>query len=84
MQRALDATTGALDRFDAKLTAVARGISAYGVALAMVKAANMADEVRLLASRMEVAAGSTQLATSALAELQKQDASRGSEPILSV
>lgn len=70
VQRALDATTGALDRFDAKLTAVARGISAYGVALAMVKAANMADEVRLLASRMEVAAGSTQLATSALAELQ--------------
>ena len=70
VQRELGRTTGALDNFSGKLTAVARGIAVYAVALAMVKAANVADEVRLLASRMEVAAGSTQLATSALSELQ--------------
>ncbi len=71
VQRQLDNTSSALDRFDAKLTSIARAIGAYAAALLLVKAANTADDVRLLGSRMEVAAGSADLAASAMQRLQQ-------------
>lgn len=71
VQATLDDTSGALDRFGGKLSAITRAISIYAAALAVVRAANTADDVRLLGARMEVAAGSTQAAATAMAELQR-------------
>lgn len=67
-----NARTGAsFDSLTPKLSTITRAIGVYASALALVKAVRAADEVRLLGSRIEVAAGSAEKGAAALAELQR-------------
>jgi len=70
VDRELQKTSASLDNFSAKLTAVASAIALYAVAMQAVKAAQMADDMRLLAARVQVAAGSIQAGAEALRELE--------------
>lgn len=70
-QRALKATSGSVDQFSAKLNQITSAIKLYAAALAVVKVAQTADSFRLLGSRVEIAAGSVQRGTEAMAELQR-------------
>lgn len=70
VDRALKETSGTLDQFDARLTAVMKGVTALGAALAALKVAKLADEMRLLSARVEVAAGSIELGAEALRDLE--------------
>lgn len=69
-QKALDATAGALNRFDAKLTAITRAVSVYAAALAAIKFAKTADDLRLLQARVDVATGSIEAGAAAMAQLE--------------
>ena len=71
MQRENARTGGSFDALTPKITAVVRAISLYAAALTLIKAVRTADEVRLLGSRIEVAAGSAEKGAAALAELQR-------------
>lgn len=68
--RELDKTTGSLDRFSAKLSGVASAISVLAVAMAALKSAQMADDMRLLGAKVEVAAGSIESGAAAMAALE--------------
>lgn len=68
-EAALKKTTGALDSFNAKLSAVASAISIYAIAMAQIKAVQMADDIRLLSARVEVAAGSFESGSVAMGRL---------------
>lgn len=61
-QRRVDAelkrTAGSLDQFGAKLNIVANAVKVYVAAQALMKVATLADDMRLLAARVQVAAGS--------------------------
>ena len=59
------------DRLGGKLKAVAGAISVYAIALQALNAAKAADDMRLLAARVEVAAGSMQLGAEAMKALQE-------------
>lgn len=70
--QAENARTGSsFDSLTPKLTAITRAISVYASALALVKATRLADDIRLLGARVEVAAGSVEKGAAALAELQR-------------
>lgn len=73
-QRAVDKelgkTTASLDKFQFKVTAVAAGVAILAAAMATVKSAQMADEMRLLVARVNVAAGSIKAGAEAMRELQ--------------
>lgn len=58
VERDIGKTTATLNRFEAKLSQITSAIKIYSVVLASVKAAQLADDMRLLAARVEVAAGS--------------------------
>lgn len=60
----------ASDILTGKLSQVATAVKIYAAAMALVKSAQMADEMRLLAARVEVAAGSMQLGADAMRALQ--------------
>lgn len=67
-----NARTGAsFDALTPKLSTITRAISVYAAALTLVKAARLADDVRLLGARVEVAAGSVEKGAAALSELQR-------------
>lgn len=67
-----NARTGAsFDSLTPKLSTITRAISVYAAALTLVKAARLADDVRLLGARVEVAAGSVEKGAAALSELQR-------------
>jgi tape measure domain-containing protein len=72
-QRAVDKelgkTTASLDKFQFKVTAVAAGIAILAAAMAAVKSAGMADEMRLLEARVNVAAGSIERGAEAMKAL---------------
>lgn len=59
------------DRLGGRLKAVASAISVYAIALQALNAAKAADDMRLLAARVEVAAGSMQLGAEAMRALQE-------------
>ena len=59
------------DRLGGRLKAVASAISVYAIALQALNAAKAADDMRLLAARVEVAAGSMQLGAEAMKALQE-------------
>lgn len=52
-----------------KLSAVAAAVAVLGIAMAALKAAEAADDIRLMAAKIEVAAGSVESGTAALAAL---------------
>lgn len=59
------------DKLGGRLKAVASAISVYAIALQALNAAKSADDMRLLAARVEVAAGSMQLGAEAMKALQE-------------
>lgn len=59
------------DKLGGRLKAVASAISVYAIALQALNAAKAADDMRLLAARVEVAAGSMQLGAEAMKALQE-------------
>lgn len=59
------------DQLGSKLKAVAGAISVYAIALQALNAAKAADDMRLLAARVEVAAGSMRLGAEAMKALQE-------------
>lgn len=67
--RNLADTNGMLDGMRAKLTATAAAAALLGAALLAMKVAERADEFRLLAARVDVAAGSMESGASAFADL---------------
>jgi tape measure domain-containing protein len=69
-QRSLNEMAGAFDKFGSGLTAITRAISVYAAALAVVRSAKLADDMRLLSARVEVAAGSMREASEAMTRLQ--------------
>lgn len=71
MQAENQRTGASFDSLTPKLSTITRAISIYAAALALVKSARAADELRLLGSRIEVAAGSAEKGAAALAELQR-------------
>ncbi len=58
-------------KLEATFTAVTSAIKLYAAALAVVKATGVADEMRQLAARVQVAAGSIENGTAALGALQR-------------
>jgi len=70
VDRALRETSGSLDGFKGKVTAVASAVSVLAVAMAAVNSARMADDMRLLAARVTVAAGSIEAGAKAMVELE--------------
>ena len=59
------------DRLGGRLKAVASAISVYAIALQALNAAKAADDMRLLAARVELAAGSMRLGAEAMKALQE-------------
>lgn len=62
-------TTNSFNSFSSKLSAVSIAVSALAAAMAAVKSAQMADEMRMLSAKVEVAAGSFESGASAMASL---------------
>jgi len=62
--------SSAADVLTARLNQVAVAVKLYAAAMAVVKAAQMADEMRMLSARVEVAAGSVQTGAEAMRALQ--------------
>lgn len=69
MQAENKATGASFDSLGPKINAIVRALELYAAALAVVKASKIADEMRLLAARVDVAAGSVQNGTQALREI---------------
>lgn len=69
VERSLKATSDAGDKLAANFNAIALAAKLLAVALATVKAAERADEMRLLAARVEVAAGSVEKGAEAMNRL---------------
>lgn len=65
----LKKTTKSLDQFGARLTPIASAIGVMSAALAAVKIARLADEIRMLGARVDVAAGSVERGAAAFNEL---------------
>lgn len=70
-QQSLKETEGSIERFGAKLSSITSAIKLYAAALAVVKVAQMADSFKLLASRVEIAAGGLEKGAEAMAALQR-------------
>nr|WP_315471764.1 tape measure protein [uncultured Rhodoferax sp.] len=70
VKRELDSTSKSLDGFGLKLTSVARAVGVLGAAMAALKAAQLADDIRMLGAKIEVAAGSMEAGASAMAALE--------------
>lgn len=70
IERELQNTSKALDGFDLKLTSVARAVGILGAAMAALKSAQMADEMRMLSAQVQVAAGSMEAGASAMTALE--------------
>ena len=68
--RELQSLGGGFDGLSTKLNQVASAVKVFAAAIAIVKSAQMADEMRLLAARVEVAAGSMQMGAEAMRALQ--------------
>lgn len=63
--------TREVDKAAASFNAITAAVKLYAAAMALVKSAQMADETRLLAARVQVAAGSIENAAAAMAALQR-------------
>lgn len=61
----------AVDGIAAKFNAITAAVKVFAAALALVKAAQLADDMRMLGARVEVAAGSLEKGAQALDELRK-------------
>lgn len=59
------------DTLKSKLTAVASAVSVYAAAMASINSAKLADEIRMLAVRVQLAAGSMQEGAQALREIEQ-------------
>lgn len=68
--RELQNLGGSFDGLTTKLNQVVVAVKLYAAAMAVVKAAQMADEMRMLAARVEVAAGSVQAGAEAMRALE--------------
>lgn len=71
VDRVVKQTSASLDKLGTALNAVTRAVQLYAAALAVVKAAALADDMRLLGARVQVAAGSMQAGAEAMAALQR-------------
>jgi len=69
VDRELKKTSGSLAEFGTKLTAVAGAVGVLVAAIARLKVAELADEIRLLQARVEVAAGSVEQGADAFGRL---------------
>lgn len=69
VDRELKGTTSSLDGLQTRLTATAAAAAVLGAALLAMKVAERADEFRLLAARVDVAAGSMESGAAAFADL---------------
>ncbi len=58
------------ERMAASFNAITRAVKLYAAAMAMVKTVELADQFRLLAARVEVAAGSMESGAAAMRELE--------------
>lgn len=70
IDQSLQQTSGRMDAFQGKVTAVASAVGVLGAALAAVRVAKMADELRLLEVRVQVAAGGMREGAAAMLELE--------------
>jgi len=70
IDQSLQQTSGRMDAFQGKVTAVASAVGLLGAALAAVRVAKMADELRLLEVRVQVAAGGLKEGAAAMLELE--------------
>lgn len=70
IDQSLQQTSGRMDAFQGKVTAVASAVGVLGAALAAVRVAKMADELRLLEVRVQVAAGGLKEGAAAMLELE--------------
>lgn len=70
MQQENSRTKQSFDSLAGGITKIVSAIQIYAAAMAVVKAAQMADDVRLLGARVDVAAGSIERGTEAMRELQ--------------
>lgn len=70
-QRVVDSETS---KAAASFNKIAAAVKLYAAAMALVKSAQMADDMRLLAARVQVAAGSIENATAAMGQLQRVSA----------
>lgn len=70
VQKTVSDSAASLDSLGAGLTKITRAIQLYAVAAAAVKSVNLADEFRMLAVRVQVAAGSIDQGTEAFKALQ--------------
>jgi tape measure domain-containing protein len=71
MQAENQRTAGSFDALTPKLNLVTRAIALLGAAMALIKAAQLADEFRLLGARVQVAAGSIEAGAAAMDSLRK-------------
>lgn len=69
VERAVGRTSASLESLGTVLNAATRAIQLYAAAMAVVKAATLADDMRLLAARVQVASGSVEDGARALTEL---------------
>jgi tape measure domain-containing protein len=69
LSRGLNEVEQDADRFAGSMTKIALAVQALGAALAVVKAARLADEFRTLAARVDVVAGSVEAGASAFQAL---------------
>lgn len=70
VDKELRQTSGSIEKLATSLTAVVSAIKLYAAAAALVKGANLADEMRMLAVRVQVAAGGIEQGADALRSLQ--------------
>lgn len=70
VDKELKQTSGSIEKLGTSLTAVVGAIKIYAAAAALVKSANLADEMRMLAVRVQVAAGGIEQGANALRSLQ--------------
>jgi tape measure domain-containing protein len=63
--------TREVDKAAASFNAITAAVKLYAAAMALVKSAQMADEMRLMAARVQVAAGSLENAAAAMSALQR-------------
>lgn len=68
---ALRKTSGSMDGFDMKLNRIVAAIKIYATALAIVKSINIAEDMRLLKTRVDIASGSIEKGNDAWSELVK-------------
>lgn len=69
LERLADQGGASIDSLASKFNAIAQAVKIYAAALAAVKVVQLADEIRMLGARVEVAAGSVEAGAAAFEDL---------------